>query len=133
MQLNPHLVFDGRCEAAFKFYEKLLGGKIETMMTHEGSPIADNVPAEWRKKILHARMAIAGQVVMGMDAPPDRYRKPQGFFVTLDVKDPAESGRIFHALEENGAVQMPLQKTFWAKLFGMVTDQFGIPWMINCE
>ena len=58
MQLNPYLNFSGQCETAFKFYEKCLGGKIEAMMTHEGTPIADQVPAEWRKKILHARLSV---------------------------------------------------------------------------
>lgn len=133
MQLNPYLNFSGQCETAFKFYEKCLGGKIEAMMTHEGTPIADQVPAEWRKKILHARLSVNGYVLMASDAPPDHYRKPQGFSVSLNLKDPAEAERIFQALAENGTVQMPLQQTFWAARFGMLIDQFGIPWMINCD
>ena len=133
MYLNPYLNFDGQCETAFKFYEKSLHGKIERMMTHEGTPIAKQVPAEWRKKILHARLVVGDQVLMGSDAPPDRYQKPQGFSVSLDLKDPAEAERIFQALAENGTVQMPLQQTFWAARFGMLTDRFGIPWMLNCE
>ena len=133
MQLNPYLNFSGQCETAFKFYEKCLGGKIEAMMTHEGTPIADQVPAEWRKKILHARLSVNGHVLMASDAPPDHYRKPQGFSVSLNLSDPAEAERIFQALAENGTVQMPLQQTFWAARFGMLIDQFGIPWMINCD
>jgi PhnB protein len=130
--LNPHLHFNGECEAAFKFYEKCLGGKITFMMPHEGTPIADQVPAKWRNKILHASLKVGDEVLMGADAPPDHYRKPQGFSVTLGMKDPAEAERIFHALAENGTVQMPLQETFWAARFGMLIDRFGIPWMINC-
>ena len=132
MQLNPHLHFNGDCEAAFKFYEKCLGGKITFMMPHEGAPIANQVPSEWRSKILHATLNVCGDVMQGADVPPDRYQKPQGFSVKLDLKDPAEAERIFHALAENGAVQMPLQPTFWAARFGMLIDRFGIPWMINC-
>jgi len=132
VQLNPHLHFNGECEAAFKFYEECLGGKITFMMPHEGTPIADQVPAEWRNKILHASLKVGDEVLMGADAPPDHYRKPQGFSVTLGMKDPAEAERIFHALAENGTVQMPLQETFWAARFGMLIDRFGIPWMINC-
>lgn len=132
MQLNPHLHFNGECEAAFKFYEQCLGGKITFMMPHEGTPIADQVPAEWRNKILHASLKVGDEVLMGADAPPDHYQKPQGFSVTLGMKDPAEAERIFHALAENGTVQMPLQETFWAARFGMLIDRFGIPWMINC-
>ena len=132
MQLNPYLHFNGECEAAFKFYEKRLGGKIESMFPHEGTPAAEHVPAEWRRKIMHARLDVGGQRLMGSDVPPDRYQKPHGFSVSLGIKDQAEAERIFRALEEKGTVQMPLQQTFWAVRFGMLIDQFGIPWMINC-
>jgi PhnB protein len=133
MELNPYLNFNGQCEAAFRFYEKCLGGKIEMMMKHGESPIADQVPAQWRDKIMHVRMVAGGKVLMGSDAPPDRYAKPQGFSVSLSVAEPAEAERIFNALAQGGTVQMPLQQTFWALRFGSVVDRFGIPWMINCE
>jgi PhnB protein len=134
MQLNSYLFFDGQCEAAFKFYAKCLGGKIEAMIPHEGSPAADSVPAEWRNKIMHARMSIGDQVLMASDSPPEHLQKPQGFSVNIQVKDPAEAERIFHALGENAkATTLPIQETFWAKRFGMLVDQFGTPWMVNCE
>ena len=133
MQLNPYLTFNGQCEEAFKFYEKCLGGKIEAMFTHEGTPAEQHVPSEWRKKIMHARLTVGDQVMMGSDAPPGRYEEPKGFSVSVQIKDPAEAERIFQALAENGKVQMPIQQTFWAARFGMLMDQFGIPWMINCE
>ena len=133
MKLNPYLTFDGRCEAAFKFYEKSLGAKIMAMMTHEGTPMADQVPPDWRRKIIHARLQVGDVELMGSDAPPDRYEKPQGITVTLGIDKPAEAERVFHALAEKGSVTMPIQETFWAQRFGMLVDQFGIPWMINCE
>jgi PhnB protein len=133
MQLNPYLTFNGQCEAAFKFYEKCLGGKIEAMLTNEGTPAEQGVSTEWRKKILHARLTVGDQELMASDAPPERYEKPQGFSVSLNVNTPAEAERIFHALAENGKVQMPLAQTFWAIRFGMCIDRFGIPWMVNCE
>jgi PhnB protein len=133
MQLNPYLLFNGQCEAAFKFYEKSLGGKIVAMMPHEGTPAAPHVPPEWLKKILHARLVVDDQVLMGSDAAPDRYQGNNGFSVSLGVDTPAEAERIFRALSENGKVQMPMEKTFFAERFGMLTDQFGIPWMIICE
>jgi PhnB protein len=133
MQMNPHLSFNGQCKAAFKFYEKCLGGKIQTMLAHEGTPIAQHVPAEWRSKILHATMIVDGHVLMGADAPPGRYHKPEGFAMTIGLNDTAKAERIFQELGENGTVTMPLQETFWAVRFGMLTDRFGIPWMINCE
>ena len=67
------------------------------------------------------------------DAPPDRYQRPAGFSLSVNVNDPGEAERIFHALAENGSIRMPIQQTFWAVRFGMLVDQFGIPWMVNCE
>jgi len=133
MQLDTYLTFNGQCETAFKFYEKCLGGKIEGMMTHGESPMAKQVSPEWRNKIMHARMTVGSTVLMGSDAPPDHYQVPQGFSLSVGVKDVAEGERIFKELEQGGKVQMPLQKTFWAASFGMVVDRFGIPWMVNCE
>jgi PhnB protein len=133
MQLNPYLFFNGQCEAAFKFYAELLGGKILAMMTHAGTPAENQVPPEWREKIIHARMVIGEQLLMGSDAPPGHFHQPQGFSVSLMVDEPEDAERIFHTLAENGTVKMPLQKTFWAIRFGMLVDRFGIPWMVNCE
>jgi PhnB protein len=133
MQINTYLLFTGQCEEAFQFYEKLLGGKIESMMPHAGSPAESQVPAEWRDKILHARMTVGGQVLMASDAPPGRQSKPQGFSVNIGLSDPAQAERIFKGLADGGTVIMPLAETFWAYRFGMLVDRFGIPWMVNCE
>ena len=132
MQLNPYLHFNGRCEEAFKFYEKCLGGKVESMK-FAGSPAESSVPPEWRDKILHARLAIGDAVVMGSDAPPGHYKEPAGFSVSISVTDKAKAERIFKAMSENGTITMPFEKTFWAAGFGMLVDKFGIPWMVNCE
>lgn len=133
MQLNPYLMFDGRCEAAFKFYEKALGGKIEFMMTYGSSPIAEQTSPEWRNKIMHARMSIGDKILMASDAPPDRHQAMKGFSVSLSIDDPGDAERIFRVMSENGTIQMPIQETFWARRFGMLVDQFGTPWMVNCE
>jgi PhnB protein len=132
MQFNPYLQFSGQCEAAFKFYEHSLGGKIVSMVAYAGTPSAERVAPEWRNKICHASLLAGDNLLMGCDAPPDRYEAPKGFSITINLKDPADAERIFRALAENGKVSMPLQKTFWAERFGMLVDQFGIPWMINC-
>lgn len=133
MKLNPYLVFEGTCEEAFKTYAKVLGGEIVAMMQAEGTPAEPGWPEDWRKKIIHARMLVDGVALMGSDCPPDRFEKMQGFSVTLNVKEPAEAERVFDELVEGGTVRMPLQETFWARKFGMLTDRFGTPWMINCE
>ena len=133
MRVNAYLHFNGDCKEAFTFYEKCLGGKIGAMMPHTGSPAEEHMPPGWGDKILHARLFVGEDVLMGSDAPPGRYQKPSGFSVTLQIKDPAEGKRVFDALSEGGNVIMPFAETFWAKGFGMAVDKFGTPWMVNCE
>jgi PhnB protein len=133
VHVNPYLNFNGECEAAFKLYEQVLDGKIEAMFPHEGTPAAGQVPPEWGNKIMHATLRIGNTVLMGSDAPPQYYEKPQGISVSLHVEDPSTAERVFKALSENGTVRMPIQETFWAVRFGMLVDRFGISWMVNCE
>ena len=133
MQLNPYLNFNGTCEAAFKFYEQVLSGKIIFMQTWGDSPACEMMPAESQQSIMHATLNIGEGLLMGADVSPDRYEKPAGISVSIHVKDKAEGERIFIALAEGGNVGMPFQPTFWAAGFGMCTDRFGIPWMVNCE
>jgi PhnB protein len=134
MQVNPYLNFNGQCAQAFRFYEQLLGGKIEAMMTFGESPMAGEMPSESHSRIMHARLVVDGQALMGSDAPPEMYAKPQGLYVSLNVETPADGQRIFQALADSGTVIMPFEKTFWAAGgFGMLVDRFGTPWMVNCE
>jgi PhnB protein len=130
--LCPYVFYDGNCEAAFKFYEKALGAKIEMLLRNEEAPPEMPSPPERKKKIMHGRVSIGGQTLMGSDAPPDHFHKPQGFSVSLTVSDPAAAERKFKALLEGGSVNMPFGKTFFSRGFGMGTDQFGIPWMVYC-
>lgn len=133
MKVRPYLTFNGQCEAAFKFYEQVLGGKITFSMTWAEMPGADQFPPESHKLIMHTTLSVGDETLMGADAPPDRYQEPKGINVSLHVKDIAEGERIFNAFSENGKVTMPFQQTFWSPGFGMCVDKFGIPWMVNCE
>lgn len=133
MKINPYLMFSGNCEAAFKFYEQCLGGKIVTMMTHREAPSAEHVPVEWHDKIMHACLDLGDRLLMGSDSPDEHFETPQGFYVQVSIESPEEAERIFYALAENGKVKMPIDQTFWSARFGMLIDQFGTPWMINCE
>lgn len=103
------------------------------MMKYGETPAAEHVPGGFSDKVIHATISVNGQIFYGADPPADQYKKPQGFALALGIKDPAEADRVFAALAENGVVQMPIQETFWALRFGMLVDQFGTPWMINCE
>jgi PhnB protein len=123
VQLTPYLSFSGRCEEAFRFYEHVLGAKITFMLPH----------SDGQAGILHATLLVGEQTVNGADMPPAQYEAPKGFFLALATRDPAEADQLFNALAVNGTIQMPLQQTFWSPRFGMLIDQFGIPWMINCE
>jgi PhnB protein len=102
------------------------------MLAHEGAPVEMPTPPEWKKKIMHARLSIDGEVLMASDAPPGHFHQPQGFSVSLSVDDPADAERKFKALSEGGKVNMPFGNTFFSRGFGMCVDAFGIPWMVNC-
>lgn len=132
MELSPYLNFNGECAAAFKFYERCLGGTIVMMQTHGESPMKDHVPADWHDKVIHARLTVGDKVLMGSDAPPAMYTAPQGIYVSVSVAQ-ADAQRIFTALCEGGTVTMPFEKTFWSPGFGMLVDRYGIPWMVNSE
>lgn len=137
MHMNPYLSFDGTCEEAFGHYAKVLGGSVEAMMRYADAPAGEGpgegcAPDLSPEKIMHARLRLGDRVLMASDSPPGMYRKPQGISVSLNLEDPKEAERIYAALSEGGQVMMALQETFWAQRFGMFTDRFGTPWMVNC-
>ena len=133
MQINPYLLFNGNCEEAFKLYERALGGKIMAMLPHEGTPAEQHTSAEWKKKILHARLEVGGEAIMGTDEPAGHFSKPRGFSVSVTVKTKADAEKVFNELAKGGTVTLPLSATFFSVAFGMVTDKYGVPWMVNCE
>lgn len=133
MKLYSYLSFNGNCEAAFAFYEQVLGGKVGDKMTYGESPMADQVPEEWRDKIMHAQLILGDQELMGGDNMPEYFEEPKGTSVLIAIEDPDKAEHLFASLAENGTIKMPIQETFWAARFGMVVDQFGTPWMINCD
>ena len=133
MQLNTYVHFNGNCEAAFRFYEQHLGGENVMLMTYGQAPPGQPISPDWKDKIMHGRMDLGDRILMGMDAPNERFHKPQGFSLSLETKDVNEAERMFNALVQGGQTIMPMQETFWAARFGMLVDQFGIPWMVNCE
>lgn len=132
-QINIHLPFSGQCEEAFKLYEQTLGGKIVFMGRYSEMPDQSMTPPGWGNKIMHASLDVNGVTIMGADSAGDHFQKAAGIDVSVNVTDPAEAERVFAALSEGGQVRMPLAETFWAHKFGMLTDRFGIPWMVNCS
>jgi PhnB protein len=136
MDIDPYLTFNGNCEQALTFYATCLGGEITALHRYAGTPM-DNaeLPPEWKNKVMHGAVRAEGKRIMGSDGGPGYpFKGYSGFSVSLNIaKDPARAERVFNALAAGGQVQMPFQKTFWSPGFGMLTDQFGVPWMVNCE
>lgn len=131
--VQPYLFFGGRCDEAVSFYRKALNAQVEMIKRFEESP--DPMPANkmapgWEKKVMHASFRIGQTTVMASDGcGPDQ--KFSGFSLSLTVPTEAEADRAFNALADGGKVQMPLARTFWSPRFGMVTDRFGIGWMVS--
>ena len=100
MKLSPFisLTFNGQCEAAFKFYERCLGGKIAFMLTWGASPMATDAPPEWGEKIFHGRITVGDTDLIGADALPKQYERPKGFSILLNIDDTGEADRMFQAL-----------------------------------
>jgi len=134
MQIEPRisLIFNGQCDAAFTLYQQCLGGTVTFRLVWGDSPMADQAPAEWHDKILHATLQVGSMAFCGADVLPGGYQRPQGFQVQLNLDDVAAAERIFTQLAEGGEVTVSLQQTFWAQRFGAVVDRFGVPWSINC-
>ena len=128
--IEPFLFFDGCCEEAVNFYRKAIGAEIISLMRYQDSPEPDTVPAGFGEKIMYARLQVEDTAFMAAD---DCTGHPtfQGFALALAVIDRAAAARLFSILSEGGQVLMPLAKTFWSPLFGMVTDRFGVAWMIS--
>jgi PhnB protein len=104
------------------------------MMTFGETPAGEHVPTDLHNLIIHTRLVVGDQAIMGSDTTPDRpVDDMAGFSVSLNVDSIAEAERVFNALSEDGTVQMPLEQTFWAARFGMLVDRFGVSWMVNCE
>jgi PhnB protein len=132
MKTVPYLNFQGNCEEAMTFYAKALGGKIDNLMRFKDAPPDMPRHEGMDDKVLHVHLVADGAELMASDAPPQYYKKPQGTSVSLHVDKAADAERIFKALAEGGQETMPIAKTFWAERFGMLTDRYGIPWMIDC-
>ena len=131
--INITLVFDGETEAAFNFYKSIFGGEFMHVQRMKEMPNAPEMPSAEGDKILHIAYPIGSTILMGMDAPTGRMviNKGNNFMVTLDTSGEEETTHIFNGLSAGGAVIMPLAHQFWGAFFGMVTDKFGLQWMLS--
>lgn len=132
-QLNVHLGFPGNCREAMTFYAEVTGGRLEALIPYGDTPAARDTPPERQDQIIHASLNVRGRRLMGADMAGDVYQPPQGARVHLDYETLDHAEAVFNRLAEGGEVTMPFGATFWARGVGMLTDRFGVPWMIGCQ
>ena len=134
MQVQVYLFFAGRCEEAIDFYKKTLGAKVMMLMRFKDSPEPPQpgmIPPDSENKVMHASLRMGDTVVMASDGRCEGAPSFEGFSLSVTVADEAEADRVFAALAEGGKIQMPLSKTFWSSRFGMLSDRFGVGWMVS--
>jgi len=134
MRVETYLFFDGRCEEAIEFYKKVLGAEVTMLMRFKDSPEPPQpgmIPPGSENKIMHVSFRVGDTTVMASDGRCTGQANFQGFSLSLTVANEPEADRKFAALAEGGQVQMPMAKTFWSPRFGMVTDRFGVGWMVS--
>jgi PhnB protein len=133
MKLYTYLNYGGNCRQAFEFYEEHLGGRITFITTHGEIPGSDDVPANWKNAILHARMELGDTTLLGADIPPDRFQPMRSAYLTLMLESDADADRIYALLSDGGQIFMPMEETFFASRFAMLRDRFGTSWMLLHE
>ena len=131
MQVEPYLFFEGNCEEALAFYHQTLGAEVTTLLRYRESPDPGMIRPGTEDKVMHANLRIGNSTLMASDGLCEGHPSFKGFSLSLTPDGQAQAERMFAALAEGGKVEMPLAKTFWSPLFGMVTDRFGVSWMIN--
>ena len=134
MKVQSYLTFGGRCEEALEFYKKAAGAEVTALMRWKESPDTSmKPPAGFEEKIMHANFNIGETQIMADDGMSEKAAEFKGITLSIGVSNDSEAERIFTALSAGGSVQMPLAKTFWTSSFGMFTDKFGVPWMVNVD
>ena len=133
MAIQPYLFFEGRCEEAIEFYRKAVGAELVMLMRNKESPDQSHTTPGTEDKVLHAAFSIGGSMVMASDGYSSGKPEFKGFSLSIDAADPAAAKRYFDALSQGGSVQLPLQNTFFSPAFGMLTDRFGVGWMVMVQ
>ena len=132
MHLTTYLNYPGTCEAAFRFYEEHLGGQVTSLMKHGENPAPGRaMPDGWGDKVLHARIELGGNELLGADVPSAEPMRSA--YLTLSLESDAEADRVYDLLAEGGQIFMAKQETFFASRFAMLRDRFGTSWMLMCQ
>lgn len=136
MQLEPYLFFDGKCEEALNFYKDVFGGEIEGLSRWKDMPPGSEGPPvtpQTENRVMHASFRAPGVTFMASDASPGKVYGEGPISLSIGTDEIPEAERVFNRLAEGGNVEMPMTDTFWGARFGMLTDRYGVDWMINCR
>ena len=132
MKVQAYITFAGRCEEALEFYKKSIGAEVTSLLRWKECPDGGmKPPPGYENKIMNAAFRIGETDLMADDGMGENTAEFKGVTLVIEVADDAQAKRFFTALGEGGNVTMPLMKTFWTSSFGMLTDKFGVPWMVN--
>jgi PhnB protein len=134
--INPYLNFNGNAEEAFNFYKSVFGGEFTILQRYQDAPHGEEQSAGDAQRIMHVSLPIGKEtILMGSDVPENfpNFTMGTNFFISINTENEKETDKIFNALAAGGKINMPLDKTFWNAYFGMLTDKFGVQWMVNCE
>jgi PhnB protein len=131
MRIEPYVLFDGNCEEAFKFYQSALGGELQ-INRFEGSPMENQVPPDAKQKVMHVALSLKGVTLMGADFVGEtKIKLGNNIALSLATSDEREADQAFAKLSAGGTVKMPMERQFWGAKFGMLTDKFGVDWMVS--
>lgn len=132
--INSYLNFNGNTEEAFNFYKSIFGGEFLTLQRFKDTPDADKMPADEQEKIMHVALPIGGNALMGTDVPASMTAVTFGtnYSISIDADSEEEGNKLFNAFS-SGKVMMPFEKMFWGAFFGMITDKFGVQWMVSYD
>jgi PhnB protein len=130
MKVQPYVFFEGKCDEALEFYKRALGAKVTALMRWKEAPDKSMITPGQENKVMHSEFQVGETVILASDGRGTGKPNLQGFALTITADNDADAKRIFNALGDGGQIQMPLEKTFFASLFGMVADKFGVGWMV---
>ena len=133
MDFQPYLFFSGNCEEALNFYKKLFDGEVASIMRNKDAPSEGERDPAQGEKIMHSRFNSKTVNFMASDSRPGTKYGESRISLSLEISDPNAAQAVFDGLAAGGTVEMPFSDTFWGAKFGMLTDKFGIDWMVNCQ
>ena len=133
MKIHPYLIFDGQCEEAIQFYKDILGGSISTQMRYGDAPADMPVSEEMKDKIMHMTLEFGEGLLMAADGMQGPLKLGNNAHMSLNVPVAEEAAAVFNSLAEDGQITMPFKEVFWGGKFGMLTDRYGVQWMVSSQ